>query len=101
VLLFLVIDTQLHNSKLNVKNNYLDLLSFLQLVERGYNGGLEVVLGEVSVEHVAERDGLGFLHLQADRARIFKLLGSQGIDSKESIPPVYVAWRAGTTTLYY
>jgi hypothetical protein len=63
VLLFFVIDTQLHNSKVNVKINYLDLLSFLQLVERGYNGGLEVVLGEVSVEHVAERDGLGFLHL--------------------------------------
>jgi hypothetical protein len=23
-----------------------------------------------------------------------------GIDSKESIPPAYVAWRAGTTTLF-
>jgi hypothetical protein len=27
-------------------------------------------------------------------------LGSLGIDSKDSIPPAYVAWRAGTTTLF-
>ncbi len=27
-------------------------------------------------------------------------LRSPEIDSKESISPVYVAWRAGTTTLY-
>jgi hypothetical protein len=33
-------------------------------------------------------------------ARIFKLLGSPGIDSKKSIPPAYVAWRAGTTTKF-
>ncbi len=31
------------------------------------------------------------------RARICKRLKSLGIDSKESIPPVYVAWRAGTS----
>jgi hypothetical protein len=31
---------------------------------------------------------------------IFKLLRSPGIDSKESIPPAYVAWRAGATTLF-
>ncbi len=36
----------------------------------------------------------------ANRAGIFKLLWSPGIDSRESIPPVYVAWRAGTTTLF-
>jgi hypothetical protein len=30
------------------------------------------------------------------RARILKLLWSPGIASKEPIPPVYVAWRAGT-----
>ncbi len=35
------------------------------------------------------------------RARIFQLLRSSGIDSKESIPPAYVAWRAGVTTLSY
>ncbi len=35
----------------------------------------------------------------APRARIFKLLRS-GIDSKESIPAAYVAWRAGTTTVF-
>jgi hypothetical protein len=31
------------------------------------------------------------------RARICKRLWSQGIDAKESKPPAYVAWRAGTT----
>jgi hypothetical protein len=34
------------------------------------------------------------------RARIFKLLRSPRIDSKESIPPAHVAWRAGTTTVF-
>ncbi len=33
-------------------------------------------------------------------AGVFKLLRSPDIDSKESIPPAYVAWRAGTTTLF-
>ncbi len=33
-------------------------------------------------------------------ARIFKRLWSPGIDSKASIPPAYVAWRAGTITLF-
>jgi hypothetical protein len=35
-----------------------------------------------------------------DRARIIKFLRSPGIDSKESFPPAYVAWRAGTITLF-
>ncbi len=30
------------------------------------------------------------------RARICKRLGSSGIDSRGSIPPLYVAWRLGT-----
>jgi hypothetical protein len=34
------------------------------------------------------------------RARIFNLLRSPGIDSKDSIPPTYVAWRAGATDLF-
>ncbi len=34
------------------------------------------------------------------REGIFKLLRNLGIDSKESNPPAYVAWRAGTTTLF-
>ncbi len=34
------------------------------------------------------------------RARIFKIIRSPGIDSNESVPPDYVAWRAGTTTLF-
>jgi hypothetical protein len=29
-----------------------------------------------------------------------KLLRSPGIDSKELIPPAYVAWRAGKTSLF-
>ncbi len=34
------------------------------------------------------------------RAQIFKLLRSPKIESKEQIPPGFVAWRAGTTTLF-
>jgi hypothetical protein len=34
------------------------------------------------------------------RARIYKHLRSQRIDSKEAIPPAYVGWRAGTITLF-
>jgi hypothetical protein len=34
---------------------------------------------------------------QEDCDGISKLLGSPGIDSKESIPPGYIGWRAGTT----
>jgi hypothetical protein len=34
------------------------------------------------------------------RARIFKLSRSPRIDSKKPIPPGCVAWRAGTTTLF-
>ncbi len=34
------------------------------------------------------------------RARIFILLWSPGSDLKESIPPAYEAWRAGTITLF-
>ncbi len=34
-------------------------------------------------------------------ARIFKLFWSPGIDSKEWIPPAYVAWRAGTIIFSY
>jgi hypothetical protein len=33
-------------------------------------------------------------------AGIFKPLWSPGIDAKASIPPTYVAWRAGTITLF-
>jgi hypothetical protein len=38
--------------------------------------------------------------LEDYRARIFKRLWSPGINSKELIPPAYVAWRAGTITLF-
>jgi hypothetical protein len=39
-------------------------------------------------------------HFMAMLRRYFKLLRSPGIDSKDSIPPAYVAWRAGATTLF-
>ncbi len=42
---------------------------------------------------------LGLVYV-TNRARIFKLLRSTRIDSKDSIPPAYVAWRAGTTILF-
>jgi hypothetical protein len=42
------------------------------------------------------RVGIGLLY-QPARARICKRLLSPGIDSEESISPVYVACRAGTT----
>ncbi len=35
------------------------------------------------------------------QARAFKCLWGPGIDSKEWIPPPYVAWRAGTITLFF
>ncbi len=38
--------------------------------------------------------------LPACRAHIIKRLWSPGIDSKKLIPPAYVAWRAGTITLF-
>jgi hypothetical protein len=34
------------------------------------------------------------------RAQILELLRSPRIDSKESIPSAYVAWRAGAITLF-
>jgi hypothetical protein len=41
------------------------------------------------------------IHVFLDaRALICKRLRSPGIDTKEPIPTVYVAWQAGTTTLF-
>jgi hypothetical protein len=37
---------------------------------------------------------------QDTRDRIFKLLRNTGVNSKKSIPPAYVVWWAGTTTLF-
>jgi hypothetical protein len=34
------------------------------------------------------------------RARILNGYGAPEVDSKEWIPPAYVAWRAGTITLF-
>ncbi len=44
--------------------------------------------------------GQWITHQNVTRDRIFKRLRSPGIDSKELIPPAYVAWRAGTITLF-
>ncbi len=38
--------------------------------------------------------------IKKTRARIFNLLRDPRMDSKEPIPPAYVAWRAGTSTLF-
>jgi hypothetical protein len=43
------------------------------------------------------RTNCGTVQSVVSRARIFERLRSQEIDSEESIPPTYVAWRAGTT----
>ena len=43
---------------------------------------------------------LATVFLPLTRVRICKRVKSLGIDSKESIPPGYVAWRAGTITLF-
>ncbi len=37
------------------------------------------------------------IRILINRARKCKRLRSPGIDSEESIPPIYVAWRTGTT----
>jgi hypothetical protein len=52
-----------------------------------------------SLTHLVARPPY-FLPEPDNRDGIFKLLRSPGIDSKELIPPAYVAWRAGTTALF-
>ncbi len=39
-------------------------------------------------------------HMKTSRDGIFKHWRSPGIDSEQLISPAYVAWRAGTTTLF-
>ncbi len=50
-------------------------------------------------DYLVEGINLGEMSLYS-WARIFKRLWSPGIDSKEWISPAYVAWRAGTITLF-
>jgi hypothetical protein len=45
------------------------------------------------------REGIGLSYRPAS-AGIVKLLRSPGIYSNEPIPPAFVAWRAGPTTLF-
>ncbi len=56
---------------------------------------------EVAIVAVLANGGGGGEQAHTTGESIFKLLRSPGIYSKESIPPAYVAWRAGTTTIYY
>jgi hypothetical protein len=65
--------------------------------DRSAEGRREIVFGagSVSVDCVAEG-----MHCTLYRAGIFKRLWSPGIDAKASVPPAYVAWRAGTITLF-
>ncbi len=53
----------------------------------------------IVVQYRAQTSKDGHFSLHYFGARIFKLLRSPGIDSKESFPPSYVVWRAGTITL--
>jgi hypothetical protein len=53
-----------------------------------------------SVAYTAGYSHVVFFMCGMYRARIFKRLWSPGIDSKAPIPPAYVAWRAGTITLF-
>ena len=55
-----------------------------------------------SCNSVGEKDKffMSGINTEEYRARIFKLIRSSRIDSKEPIPPGCVAWRAGTTTLF-
>ncbi len=55
---------------------------------------------QLQSSHPLEATCPSFPDESADSDGIFKLLKEPGIDSTESIPPVYVAWRAGTTTLF-
>ncbi len=43
-----------------------------------------------------DRGGMG----RRNQCRYFYILGTPGIDTKESIPPAYVAWRAETKALF-
>ncbi len=44
---------------------------------------------------------LSYIVQSSRRARTFKCSWFPGIDSKEWIPPAYVAWQTGTKTLFY
>jgi hypothetical protein len=56
---------------------------------------------EIFKQSVRARNRVGIgLSYRPTRARSFKRFWSLGIDSKYWIPPAYVAWRAGTITLF-
>ncbi len=60
-----------------------------------------IVLDAVPLNVDYTYNGVQWIALHfANRVRIFKLLRSPRIDSKETIPPGCVALRAGTTTLF-
>jgi hypothetical protein len=54
-----------------------------------------------NLKQISEAEGNRSRRLNLSvQSRICKRLRSPGIDSKASIPPAYVAWRAGTTTRF-
>jgi hypothetical protein len=61
---------------------------------------VQPVMGKMKFYH-GKKIFAHWRHFLGSWARIFKLLRSPRINSKEPIPPAYVTWRAGTTTESY
>jgi hypothetical protein len=68
-------------------------------LESGGGSWLGIVSVYVRVE-VVFKPSFVWEIIKKTRARIFNLLRSPRMDSKESVPPAYVALRAGTSTLF-
>jgi hypothetical protein len=64
------------------------------------HGGAMVLWNHMEVFILLKSEEHYLLPFTSVQSKNFKLLWSPGIDSKESIPPAYVAWPAGTTTLF-
>ena len=73
-------------------------LSLVAAMRKFLAGTLRLALVEIMDEMATLQEKINIV--TQIRARIFKHLRSPEIDSKELIPPAYVAWRAGTTTLF-
>jgi hypothetical protein len=64
------------------------------------HGRLDSILGSYQTHPPGHIGWRNRYHGTDFRAGIFKPLWRPGIDAKASIPPAYVAWRAGTITLF-
>ncbi len=70
-------------------------------VPQGERQGIEPGTFSIEAGELAKpQPKLAICHTIGHRAQMFKLFRSPRIDSKESIPPAHVAWRAGTTTFF-